>query len=224
MHRGILYLAHYDKMARQFIVEAFNCHDGSLHRSVTHPASLASPKVNMLRVEARHVYVVVSDNAGEQPFQLISFTLDLEFEASIPLDAFWDSTLFFCKHTVAYHDPKSKSVKEVGFDIDHGCVSRFASYAVKLKRNEEVRSLLIDAIKLVVITSLNNAHIYSRSHSKLMGTVKLPMETLSIKPFPSHLVFITPVNVAKATKGFLSPRGAQQEQAMKLSQGEVFKI
>lgn len=40
-------------------------------------------------IEARHVYVLCVDDTTETPFVLVSFSLDLTFEASFPLQAQW---------------------------------------------------------------------------------------------------------------------------------------
>ncbi len=168
MHRGVLFVAHHDKNTSAYVLESFDCKTGKLIRRVTQPGMSTGSKVVTIVVEARHIYMLCVDDNSETPFLVISHSLDLTFESSFPLDASWDSKVnclvvcvclfvffffltnnkvFFVKHHAVYFDAKSKSIQEIAMDIQRGGTRVHANYPYKLKRKEEIRSILIDSTK-----------------------------------------------------------------------------
>lgn len=218
LHREKLYVAYFDKAAMAYILEMYDAPTGKLERKASQPCEFAGAKVTKMVVEARHLYLLCVDEKTETPYLVISYTLDLVFESSFPLpEAPWDSNVYFCKHRAAYYDSKKQVVREIKMDIQRGDASISASYPVKLKRKVEIRHILMDSTRLVVITSSNQCVVFARSGQKLMFTFDLPSECVAIYPMQSHMVVITPSSSGSSASamrtGLVSPRGGPSAAA-----------
>jgi hypothetical protein len=155
--------------------------------------------------------------------------LDLVFESSFPLEAPWDAEVFFCKHRAIYYDAKKQVVKEVAMDIQRGLTRDAASYPYKLKRKTDIRNILVDSTRAVVVNSANNAAIFARATRKLHKAFDMPSDCLAMYPLQSHLVVITPVGGggkgSALRTGLISPRGGPSAPTGTVAtQAEVYQF
>ncbi len=232
MHRGVLLVAYHDKAGSCYVLEAFSCATNKLIRRVTHTTAYASARVVKMVVEARHVYMLCADDGSETPFLLISHSLDLIFESSFPLEASWDSKIFFCKHHALYYDAKAKAIQEIAMDIQRGATRVHAAYAYKLKRKEEIRTILVDSTKAVVIDSTQHCAVYLRASQRLAQSFSFPSDVVSVTPLQSHLVVIANTDAGKGGSGgglragLVSPRKKEPNAALGSSstQADVYKL
>ena len=103
-----------------------------------------------------------------------------------------------------------------------------ASYVYKLKRKTEIRHILMDSTRLVVINTGNTATIFARSTQKMHRQFDMPVECVALHPFQSHLVIVTPADAGHAgpqKTGLVSPRGGPAVSAANVTtQAEVYQL
>ena len=228
VHREQLYVAFHDRDSKAYVVEVYDCPTGKLLKRASQPSEFGNGKVVKLIVEARHLYLLTIDAKDEMPYFLISFTLELTFESAFALDAQWDQQIFFCKHRAAFYDAKKHMIREIAMDIQRGETRLAASYVFKLKRKTEIRHILMDSTRLVVINTANTATIYARSTQKMHRQFDMPGECIAMYPLQSHLVIITPSDAGHAgpmKTGLISPRGGPNVSAANVvTQAEVYNF
>jgi hypothetical protein len=175
------------------------------------------------------VYMLCVDDNSETPYIVVSHSLDLVFESSFPLEAAWDCKIFFCKHHALYFDAKAHSVIEIAMDVQRGLTRVHSVYAYKLKRKEEIRAILVDSTKAVVIDSAQNCAIYARSTQRLLQSFSFPSDVVSVTPLQSHLVVIANTDTTGKGRsgGLISPRKKEPNAAASITtvtQADVYTL